>query len=377
MNYSGIMYIFWNVRKCDSKQMNKLKVSSMGVYIINIILVIIYAMIYNFVKGGNKKVLFKKVLLVIVAMQFILILSAKSLDVGYDILRYGGHFYFLKTASINQFFQHGHEIGFKTLMKIISVFTSEFHVFLVLISILMIVPVIRMIYKYSNMPFLSVLIFVGFDYYYFSFSGLRQAMAYAIVCISYDYIKGRKLKSFLITIFIASTFHVSAIIFLPAYWIVNIKINKKTILLLTGINILIYQYRELIMGQLLTKFYPMYQLNYTDSYQWYAFNVLLLSISLFLYSYTTNKTMYLQQVFVLVTVGLTLLLFATVSENAMRASNYYSIFSILLFPEIIYSQKNKKVTLFLTYVFGIGIIILNVWFLLRNTYGIVPYKFIW
>ena len=55
---------------------------------------------------------------------------------------------------------------------------------------------------------------------------MRQAIAMGITIFSYTYIKKRNLKKFILTIFIATNFHVTALIFLPLYFIYGLK-NKK------------------------------------------------------------------------------------------------------------------------------------------------------
>ena len=47
------------------------------------------------------------------------------------------------------------------------------------------------------------------------FSGLRQAIAFSIVFISYDYIREQKLFKFLVTVILAALFHKSAIFLFP------------------------------------------------------------------------------------------------------------------------------------------------------------------
>ena len=96
-----------------------------------------------------------------------------------------------------------HELGYKVLNKVVSFFSTNNQLFLTIVAILSIAPVGRFIYKNSRMPFLSFIIYIAFNYYSFVFSGLRQAIAYGIIFISYDYIKNRKLAKFLICVSLA------------------------------------------------------------------------------------------------------------------------------------------------------------------------------
>ena len=113
-------------------------------------------------------------------------------------------FHFFKRSILSSTIDHRFELGYKALNNIIGILTNNEQIFLTIVAILSIAPVGRFIYKYSKMPFLSFTIYIAFNYYAFTFSGLRQAISYAIIFISYDYIKDRKLMKFLICVVCAS-----------------------------------------------------------------------------------------------------------------------------------------------------------------------------
>lgn len=91
--------------------------------------------------------------------------------------------------------------------------------------------------QYSLSPFLSVVLFVGFGMYFDLMNGVRQYAAISIVVFSWQYLFDKKLIRYILVVFIASLFHMSALIMLPVYFICNMRINKKYLLLFAIISI--------------------------------------------------------------------------------------------------------------------------------------------
>ena len=86
------------------------------------------------------------------------------------------------------------------------------------------------IYKFSPLPALSTL-FYFMPVFFFEDSGqMRQGLGIAICVFSFRYIVERNLIMFLLCIYLALGFHKTSIVFLPAFWLVNIPMNSKRIL---------------------------------------------------------------------------------------------------------------------------------------------------
>ena len=85
----------------------------------------------------------------------------------------------------------------------------------------------------KNYPLASIL-FMALVFY-FSFTYLRQMFAAAIIGLSIRYIIERKFLKYCAIIIVAFSFHNSAIIFFPMYFIANKKYSKARILLLMSV----------------------------------------------------------------------------------------------------------------------------------------------
>ena len=201
----------------------------MSIYIINMLMIGVYSLFYKLLSNKSKNnQRIKKLFISIAILQLFIILALRKSTVGVDISGYIRQFYYISYSTFNDILLLRHEIGYKLLVKFISFITNNEQIFLAIIGGLSIMPIGRFIYKYSKMPFLSFALYISFNFYAFIFSGLRQAIAISIICISYDYIREQKLFKFLVTVILAALFHKSAIFFIPAYAISKIKLNKKS-----------------------------------------------------------------------------------------------------------------------------------------------------
>ena len=93
--------------------------------------------------------------------------------------------------------------------------------------------------KYSPYPLFSFLLLLSYSINSSGF-GYRQDLAIAITFFSLYYIINNKVYHFIALVIIATFFHQSAIVFLPAYWIAKINWNRKKIVILFLFLTIIY-----------------------------------------------------------------------------------------------------------------------------------------
>lgn len=84
-------------------------------------------------------------------------------------------------------------------------------------------------------------------------STTRQTIAIALAMIAFKYIKEKKIFRFLFWVLLASSFHITALIFLPCYWLNKFKFNRKTIFLFIVIGLAAIEFKSQI--QLLLRTY--------------------------------------------------------------------------------------------------------------------------
>lgn len=120
------------------------------------------------------------------------------------------------------------EFGYCWLNVIIAFFTSNRYVFIFIITVIIYVNLFNTLKNYANNYGFALLIFMGF-WFFFSFTYLRQVLSATIAWYSVKYIVDRDLKRFLFFIIIAVSFHNSALILLPLYFVPIMKFKRDFI----------------------------------------------------------------------------------------------------------------------------------------------------
>lgn len=119
------------------------------------------------------------------------------------------------------------EKGYILLNKFVLLFTKDYSGIFILTSLIGCYFIFKAIFQQSKIPAMSIFIYVTSTFYFISMNLVRQSITISIFFYSIKFIKEKKLKSYLITILIASTIHLTALIFIPIYFIANKKISFK------------------------------------------------------------------------------------------------------------------------------------------------------
>lgn len=94
------------------------------------------------------------------------------------------------------------------------------------------------LYKYADPFELAVFLYMTADLYYISFNGIRQILAGAIIFWSVKYLISNNWKKYFLFIVLASTFHLTALIFIPIYFIVRRKAWSLLTFMIIGATLL-------------------------------------------------------------------------------------------------------------------------------------------
>lgn len=116
------------------------------------------------------------------------------------------------------------EIGYCLWNVLVAQITSNRYIYIFLTTILMYFLFYRVIKRYTENPMIALVIFMALTFF-FSFTYLRQMLATAFAWQALRFIEKKNLKMFLLWVGIAISFHNSAVIFLPVYFIPVKKIS--------------------------------------------------------------------------------------------------------------------------------------------------------
>ncbi|WP_071120031.1 EpsG family protein [Romboutsia timonensis] len=341
----------------------------MSTYLINIILILSWAVV---LLNNNTSKRNKKIFCIIVIIQWILISGLRHISVGADTYAYMVN-RFNKTinSSWQELFTNFHNIvflggegkdpGYPILEKIFQIFSDNYQLFLIFIAMVFKIPMGKFIYKYSKLPCVSFIIYSCLFYSFFSITGHRQTIAAGIALfLGYELIKERKFWKFILLIVFASTIHKSIICLIPFYFIANKKITWRYSLSMLSSFILIFIFKNKVMKSL--AFFAGYE-NYSEQFQgagtWTFTFIFIMVILVALWQAPkilkeNNKdiTIWYNAIFM----ALLFIPLTYVDPSAMRIVQYFSIFIMVLIPEIIKSFNIK--TQPIVYYTGISLIVL-------------------
>lgn len=158
--------------------------------------------------------------------------SNDAMNFGGDIAVYFGHAYRASQISLERYMElNPFEPGFCVyLWSIVHLFNDP-QVFLFIQYGIVNGIILYFISKYADNPVYGVIGYVCLGGFGFYFTAMRQAMAMAICMIGLmQMLKGHWFRT-CACILIATTFHVTAIVFIPVLFINKLKIKRNNILL--------------------------------------------------------------------------------------------------------------------------------------------------
>jgi transmembrane protein EpsG len=312
----------------------------------------------------------------------------RNVAVGADTFQYYRRFENIKltpwTEIIKNFIDYyelgvGKDVGYPFFQKVIQMVFSNYQLFLFVIAILFFAALGRFIYYNTtklNHIVLSYVIYSVLFYSFFSITGHRQTIATAAALYGFEWIKKRKLFSFLFLILIASTIHKSVLIMLPFYVIGKFERPKLSFLLaflsFPIIMVLKNQIFLFIQSQGEYKLYEIYK--GAGAYTFTAMYLLISIVALLRMKYILKTNTSINYYYNAIAIGLFFLPLTWVNSSAMRIVQYFSIFMIVLIPLVMGSFEQYSLKIQRTIIF-VSIVILVILFV-KSNYNI-EYKFFW
>lgn len=133
------------------------------------------------------------------------------------------------TAYIFQ--QYPTELGYVYFNVLLSYFTANRYIFIFIVTLIIYVLYYVNIRRYSADYRVAILLFFGL-LFFFTFTYLRQMIGVGIAALSLKYVYERKWWKFVALVLLATSFHNSAIILLPVYFIPIKKYSAGTIVVI-------------------------------------------------------------------------------------------------------------------------------------------------
>lgn len=316
----------------------------MTTYYVMYSLIIITGIFFNSSKK-EKKI---KVVSFIGFITYFLILALRHPSMGVDLgyqRAYGylrsfdiiGDMGWLETLFIGSFLNY--ETGYIFFNKIVASICLDQQFFLAICALLSYAPIYYIIYKYSKMPSLSYIIYLGLPVAILAFSGLRQSIAIGLCYIAFKYIKEKEIFKFIVLVSLASTFHSSAMMFLFTYPLYYLKL-KNTTKLGSIVAIIVCYILRYPLFDILSKLFKENAIADNNS----AVTLFLVFVSIYVYTLifgeNTPEVNGYRNIFYVACLCQS---FGGVYSTAIRVGYYFMIPLMLLLPEILYRKTKQNI----------------------------------
>lgn len=353
----------------------------MGVYISSLFLVSIIAYF------TSKKKINKWIIISLVSIPLVLVCVCRW-NVGTDFPNYYYLFQKIQTYPLATFFSFEFnsielmERGFCIIIWLLGKINSNSQFLIGVVGSINIIVMIYVLKKYSKNFTLSVYLYITSMVYFTAFNGIRQSLASTLLFLCLKFVINRNFKKYLICVILISFIHISALIMIPVYFLVNSKpFGKKMfcVIIITGIVIFsLSNILEIFMGGFSNTKYEGYS---SISKQDDGVNVFRVAVSAvpvllsFVY-YKKNNTN--KETDILINFSLINLLIMIISMRKTviaRFSIYLEPYNLLLYPIFLKLFKKEQ-----RYLYGFLMLIcffVYMYLLLPMDSNLLPYKTFW
>lgn len=316
----------------------------------NIVLIINICIIYIFINGQQKndKSSKEKFFLFICFVIMFFLVGFRSYSSGNDTKTYVEVFKIcstLKWNAVNTLLHY--DKGYLVFNVLATYFTSNSRIFLLLLSFICNISVYHFVKNNSKNYLVSIILYVSLLFFYSSMTMARQFLSFSIILYSFDFVRKKKVIKFFLLILLASLFHSSAIISLLIYPFYYLKFSHKRAIFMIFISFIIFVFLGRVFNDISS------YLNKTTSYidtlgTVKVANVLYTVVYLIVYVFVVlflmgrenkkNNSFYLY-----ITLMGFLIYFLSIKISILaRAAQYFTIFIIIVIPNIIQDSNNKK-----------------------------------
>ncbi|MGM7721161.1 EpsG family protein [Metabacillus sp. Hm71] len=240
--------------------------------------------------------------------------------------------------------------GFGVLQMILKNISSDPQLLIFITALITNVLIVFTLYHYTKMIELSMYVYITSGIFTVSMNGIRQFLAASIIFWATKYLIDGNFKRYFFIILLASTFHESALILIPIYFIVRRKAWTKVTYLLLGLAILIV-FGFNVFSQFLFSAIEDTQYGHYSNFDAGGANIIRVFVDLvpiiiaYLGRDKLRKLWPKSDIIVNMSViGLLFMIIATQNWIFARFNIYFSLYNLILISWIIYlfKKSNKK-----------------------------------
>lgn len=124
--------------------------------------------------------------------------------------------------------------------KISHLIRDDYSTWFFIMSFITIFPCIYKIIKLNKNTELCILFYIILCCWHTSFNLVKQSAAAAILFCGFSFLRDRKLVGWIVTCLFAMLFHISAVLMIPVYFLIDNKISKKKLIMIIIVGIIVF-----------------------------------------------------------------------------------------------------------------------------------------
>ncbi len=167
------------------------------------------------------------------------VLAAFRYRVGYDYLAYQ-RYYELSRRFSRDFMEMASRIHFEWGYLFLMWIAPSFGLLIILCSAAAVIPKIIYIEKETDVRIVCMLMYFMSIFLPFDMGIIRQGISIAILLFSIKYAINKEIVKFGLLILLASLFHVTALVFIPMYFIANHEYAKKQYYIVAAVSLVLF-----------------------------------------------------------------------------------------------------------------------------------------
>ena len=171
----------------------------------------------------------------IMCILILILIAGLRYQVGRDYSAYASGFYDYAHTPISILNQPGIVI----VARIANLIYPDYATWFFIMSMLTVLTAFIVIKKYSVDIPSSIMLYVFLGCWHFSFNLVKQCAASGILLLGFSFLSKRKLAKWVIICIIASSFHVTALLMIPVYFLMNGQMNRKKLIIFAVIGIIV------------------------------------------------------------------------------------------------------------------------------------------
>lgn len=291
----------------------------------------------------------KRLFLILAFIELQLVSGFRVAEDG-DTYYYGLYFSEMASMSFHEAITIGTEIGYYFLCYILSRFSSNPQTIIFSTAAIVNYLVLRYIYQKSDVAWLSVVVYITFMFFFSSVNAIRNSLAYTILLYSNDSIIKRNFKKFSLITLIATSFHFSSIFYFPIFFLYKLRLEKKTILIISISVLLIMKFITPLLS-LMVAIHPRWDSYLQNDFYQSAFaNILIFFVQLSLLFLALkreispiSKLSGENKLFMMLLFMSVLMAFCAIDVMMIsRFVTIFSIISIIYIPNLLLNPSKKR-----------------------------------